>query len=174
MKKKLKILVLFCVILSLLLCVACGQNKSFSSDTTAEQILNAAKGAVDNLPSSEKIYDTAKNPLDTYQMSLWADGSFEECDEFSLVGDYALYYSADNSTFEISVLKASKKEDIQKLVSLLERRKETLSAGDKAAYDPQFKTLIDDSEILVEEKFVILLITPDNDDIIVAIENLKQ
>ncbi len=172
MKNILKFLILFGLVSSLLLCAACGQSKSFSSDITAEQILNAAK-AVQPYENS-KTYIKGKVDLDAFFMSLWSDGIFDECEEFDLLSDYAIYYSNDNSTFEISVLKASKKEDTQKLVSLFERRKQTLAAGDKAAYDPDFKMLMDDSKILVEENFVILLITPDNQAIITAIENLKQ
>lgn len=174
MRYKIKFLTLFVLCASFLLFTACGNNKSFSSDITAEQILNAAKSAVNTLPSSEKLYINDSQSLDTYKMSLWADGTFEECNEFSLVSDYALYLSADNNTFEISVLKAKSKADVEKLVSVFERRKQTLSQGDKAAYDPDFKMLMQNSQILIEGDFVILLITPDNQAIITAIENLKQ
>ena len=171
MKNKL-IVCLFCI--CFLALSACGNTKSLPQDITSEQILNAAKQAVGNLPSSEKIYTSDENVIDAYKMSLWADGTYEECTEYYCVSDYAIYYSADNSTFEISVLKANTKDNAKKLVSLFERRKATLSAGDKAAYDPNFKILMKDSRILVEDNFVILLITSDNVAAIKAIENLKQ
>ena len=174
MTHKIKFLTIVVLCVSLLLITACGNNKSFSSDITAEQILNAAKSAIDTLPSSEKFYINNSHPLDAYKMSLWADGTFEECNEFLLVSDYALYFSADNNTFEISVLKAESKADAEKLVSVFERRKQTLSQGDKAAYDPNFKMLMQNSQILVEGDFVIFLITPNNNAVITAIENLKQ
>ena len=107
-------------------------------------------------------------------MSMWSDGVFDECQEFDLISDYAICYSNDNNTFEISVLKAEKKEDASKLVSLLERRKQTLATGDKAAYDPEFEMLLEKSEILVCDSFVILLITQNNDAVISAIETLKK
>lgn len=169
MKNKLTIGV---VCICLLLLTACGQTSSFPQDITSEQILNAATAveAYDNT----KTYIKGKVDLDAFFMSMWSDGLFDECKEFDLISDYAICYSNDNGTYEISVLKAESKDDVQSLVSLLERRKATLSAGDKAAYDPQFKTLLDDSRILEEGNFVILLITHDNDAVITAIENLKQ
>ncbi len=172
MKKTLKTLIISCVVLSLLLCAACGQSKGFGGDITAEQILNAAKAVKPY--ENNKTYIKGNIDLDTFSMSMWSDGIFDECKEFDLISDYALYYSADNNTFEISVLKAKSSEDTQKLVSLFERRKQTLAAGDKAAYDPQFEKLMNESEILVDGDFVILLITPDNDAVIKAIEKLKQ
>lgn len=171
MKNKL-IVCLFCI--CFLALSACSNTKSLPQDITSEQILNAAKQAVGNLPSSEKFYTSDENVIDAYKMSLWADGTYEECTEYYCVSDYAIYYSADNSTFEISVLKANTKDNAKKLVSLFERRKATLSAGDKAAYDPNFKILMEDSRILVEDNFVILLITSDNVAAIKAIDNLKQ
>lgn len=172
MKKLFKNLFLFGVIFSLLLCVACGQNTSFGSDITAEQILNTATTV--QIYDNNKTYIKGKVEMDAFSMSMWSDGVFDECKEFDLISDYAVCYSNDNNTFEISVLKAEKKEDTDKLVSLLERRKQTLATGDKAAYDPEFKMLMEKSEILVEDEFVILLITHDNDAVISAIETLKK
>lgn len=163
-------------ILSVCLCVlvACGEAKTLPANITSEQISNAVKSALQQLPSSVNNYASGGETLDTYTMSLWADGAYEECEEFSLLEDYSLFYSADNSTFEISVLKAKNETDTPKLVSVLDRRKETLSGGDKAAYDPEFNQLMQNSKILTEGKFVILLITKDNDAAQRAIDNLKQ
>lgn len=174
MKNKIKKLIICVICICPFLLTACGEAKAFPQDITSEQILSTAKQAVSNLPSSEKSYTSNGETLDTYKMSLWADGSYEECAEFSCVSEYALYYSADNSTFEISVLKAETESDTEKLVSVFERRKQTLAEGDKAAYDPNFKKLFEDSKILVEGEFVILLITPDNNAAITALENLKE
>lgn len=171
---KIKKLIVCVVCVCLFLLAACGDAKAFPQDITCDQILDAAKQAVGTLPSSEKVYTADTEPLDSYKMSLWADGAYKECEEFSLVSDYALYYSADNSTFEISVLKAKTESDTEKLISVFERRKQTLSIGDKAAYDPDFNKLMDNSKILTEGEFVILLLTPDNDAVAAAIENLKQ
>lgn len=165
-----KIIVCFvCVIL--IFCTACGETKSFSADTTCEQILNAATTAASY--NNTKTYIKNNIDLDVYTMSMWSDGLFDECKEFELLADYAICYSNDNNTYEISVLKANSKNDIEKLTNLFERRKKTLSEGDKAAYDPNFKNLIDDSRIITNGEFVILLITPSNDAVIKAIENLK-
>lgn len=170
--KRLKNLIICCVCIGLLLITACGDTKTFPQDITCEQILNAATAveSYDNI----RTYIKDKVDLDAFFMSMWSDGIFEECKEFDLLSDYAICYSNDNTTYEISVLKAKSKDDVQRLVSLLERRKETLSGGDKAAYDPDFDKLMGDSRILTEGEFVILLITPDNDAAVTAIENLKQ
>lgn len=161
-------------ILSVCLCVlvACGEAKILPANITSEQILDTAVAV--EFYDNTRTYIKGKVDLDAFFMSMWSDGLFDECEEYDLISDYAICYSNDNSTYEISVLKAKSKDDVQSLVSLLERRKDTLSAGDKAAYDPDFKMLLDDSRILVEENFVILLITHDNDAVITAIENLKQ
>ena len=151
---------------------ACGDIKAFPRDITCEQILNAAV-AVESYDNT-RTYIKDKVELDSFFMSMWSDGIFAECAEFELLSDYAICYSNDNTTYEISVLKAKSKDDVQKLVSLLERRKQTLSEGDKAAYDPGFNKLLDNSKILTEGKFVILLITADNTAVLTQIESLKQ
>ncbi len=165
-----KIMVAF-LTLALTFCVACG-GKSLPETTTCEQILTAATStqSYDNV----KTYIKGKIELDTFFMSLWADGSFEECSEYDLISDYAICSSNDNKTFEIAILKAEKTDDAGKLQDLLESRKQTLSQGDKAEYDPDFKALMSDSKILTDGKFVILLITEDNDSVVNAIEDLKK
>ncbi len=168
-----KITVCLILVVSLLLS-ACAEQKAFSQDVTCKQILDTAKTAVGVTLQTEEEYIKGQDSFDSYDMSMWADSLFEECEEFGLLDDYALCYSGDNTTYEITVLKAKKADDTNQLVSLLERRKETLSGGNKAAYDPDFNRLMSDSRILVEDKFVILLITPDNDGAIEAIENLKE
>ncbi len=170
MKTNFKIIVLLVLSLSLLLC-ACDK-KSFGDSVTAEQILNTAV-AVETYDNT-KTYIKNKTELDSFSMSMWSDGNFEECKAYDLLSDYAICYSSDNITYEISVLKAKNNQDTSELVSLLERRKNTLSEGDKAAYDPNFKELMNDSRIITDGNFVMLLITPDNDAVIKAIENLKQ
>lgn len=174
MTKKLKTSIICIMALCLLAVTACGNTKAFSADIDCEDILNAAKSAVGSTPENEMLYLENENKLDTYTMSLWADGAYKECEEFHLLADYAMYYSSDNNTYEISVLRAADRKDVEILSSLLARRKETLSVGDKAAYDPNFKSLIEDSRILTEGEFAILLITPNNDAAETAIENLKQ
>lgn len=165
-----KIMVAFLVI-ALTFCVACG-GKALPETATCEQILTAATSAqsYDNV----KTYIKGKVELDSFFMSLWADGSFEECQEYSLISDYAICSSNDNKTFEIAILKAEKANDVGRLQDLLERRKQTLSLGDKAEYDPDFKNLMSDSKILTDGKFVILLITEDNTSVVKSIEDLKK
>ena len=167
--KRIKALIVCCVCLVLL--TACN-SKSFSENTTCKQILSAA--IAENGYDNTKTYIKGETELDSFSMSLWSDGTFSECEEYDLLADYAICYSADNGTYEISVLKAKNSADTEKLVSLFERRKENLSSGDRAAYDPDFKSLMSDARILTEGDFVILLITPDNDACVAAIDNLKQ
>lgn len=169
----LKKLTLCLMTILLLFTAACGKSKSFPTDITCEQILDAAIATAEK-PQNATLYSANESQLDAYTMSLWADGIYRECAEFELLADYAVYYSSDNTTYEISVLKAENKTDAEKLATVLERRKETLRGGDKAAYDPDFDRLINDSRIITESEFIILLITPNNEAAITAIENLKQ
>ena len=106
-------------------------------------------------------------------MSIWADGVFDKCSEFELLEDYAICYSSDNTMFEISVLKAKSEDDAEKIVEVFERRKQTLKGGEKAAYDPDFNNLMNNSEILKMGEYVALLITSENASAIKAIENLQ-
>lgn len=156
--------------LLLLFCVACSES-SFSADTTCEQILNAAI-AVESYDNTQ-TYTTSGTTLDKNLMSMWSDGVFSECEEFELISDYAICYSNDNTTYEISVLKAKSQADVSKLESLCERRKQTLEAGTKAAYDPNFEKIMEDSKIITDGEFVILLITDDNDEVVEAINDIK-
>lgn len=166
MKKTIAIL----ICLMLVLCVACGDSQ-FSDDVTCEQILNAAI-KVESYDNTQ-AYTPNGTKLDKNLMSMWSDGVFAECEEFDLISDYAICYSNDNTTYEISVLKAKTQADVLKLESLCERRKQTLEAGTKAAYDPNFKKIMADSKIIADGNFVILLITNDNDAVIEAINELK-
>ncbi|MBR5472667.1 MAG: DUF4358 domain-containing protein [Clostridia bacterium] len=170
--KKAKILTACYICVVLLLICACGNTKQFSKNVTCEMILNAATDVESH--DNTQTYIKNKNELDSFYMSLWSDGLFKECEEFDLIDDYAICYSNDNTTYEISVLKAKTNNDAQQLKSLLERRKQTLSEGDKAEYDPNFNLRMDDAKILVEGDFVILLITPDNTAVLDAIEKLKE
>lgn len=170
--KKVKILTACCICVALLFVSACGGAKQFPQDVTCETILNAATDV--EMHYNTHTYIKNKTELDSFAMSLWADGLFEECEEYDLLSDYAICYSNDNTTYEISVLKAKTNDDVEKLQSLLERRKQTLSEGDKAEYDPNFNLRMDDAKIIVEGDFVILLITPDNMAVLDAIEKLME
>lgn len=166
MKKTIAIL----ICLMLVLCVACGDSQ-FSDDVTCEQILNAAI-KVESYDNTQ-AYTPNGTKLDKNLMSMWSDGVFAECEEFDLISDYAICYSTDNTTYEISVLKAKSSADVSKIEALYERHKQTLEAGTKAAYDPNFKKIMADSKIIADGNFVILLITNDNDAVIEAINELK-
>ena len=169
MKKIIAIL----ISLLMLFCIACSESESssFAEGTTCEQILNAAVGVKDY--DNVEQYIKGKTDLDSYTMSMWADGLFAECEEFNLLSDYAICYSKDNTTYEISVLKAKSTDDVSKIESLLERRKQTLEGGTKAAYDPNFKKLMQNSKIETCGEYVIFILTDDNDAVKDAIEKLK-
>lgn len=174
MIKKSKALYICALGILILLLSACGKQKAFTPDVTCNEILTVAKTAAKNEPENFTLYSETEQQLDAFTMSLWADGTYEECEEFGLLEDYAILYSSDNTTYEIAILKAKNAEDTAKLEDVLKRRKETLSVGDKAEYDPNFKTLLNDSRIIIEDKYAILLITENNDSATKAIENLKQ
>lgn len=170
MSKKLFICVLTIL---LLFTVSCGEAKTLPQDTTCEQLLNAAK-QVSTLPQNTAEYVKGQKEFDAYTMSLWADGSYSECAEYELLADYAVFYSSDNTTYEIAVLKAKSQDDTEKLTALFARRQKTLNGSAKAEYDPNFERLMKESKIITEGQFVIFLVTPDNDAIIASIQDLKQ
>lgn len=170
--KKTKIIMICYICIGLLIFTACGETKTFPENISCKTILDAAATA--ETYDNTKTYTKDKDDLDAFLMSMWSDGIFAECEDFDIISDYAICYSNDNTTYEIAVLKATSNENVSKLVSLLERRKQTLSEGDKAEYDPNFNLLMNDAKILTDGCFAMLLITSDNNAVIEAIENLKE
>ena len=166
-----KYIVLFLAFVLVILS-ACSDVSQFKEDVTCKDIMNAAIAAT-NKPDADKIYLKEDDNLDSAAFSLWSDGLFGESEEFSLVKDYAIYISAGTTTYEIAVLKANESTNIDTIKSIMERRKETLSLGDKGMYDPMFKERMENSEILTVGDFVLLIITDDNDAALKALENLK-
>ncbi|MBQ1186616.1 MAG: hypothetical protein IIX54_02885 [Clostridia bacterium] len=166
-----KLLIIFLVI-TLASLTACGTAKEFKDGTACEEILNAVVEATEH-PDSDKLYLKSEDNLDSSSFSLWVDGLYQESDELDLFSDYAIFVSAGTTTYEIAVLKASENGSTDKLISVFERRKETLTLGDKGMYDPKFDMRISSSKIEVAGDIVILLITDDNDAALKALENLK-
>lgn len=155
---------------------SCGQSKAFPEDITSDAILQTALDACENAPEAEHRYssDSAKGEtLDAFTLSLIEDGVFEECAEFALIQEYALYICNSKETFEVQVLKAENKENAEKLKALLDRRLETLSGGDKAMYDPSFESMIQNAKTYTDGSFAILIITGDNTRTLDAINKLK-
>ena len=165
-----KFICLFLVALFTLL-TACSSNsdKTFRNDVTCEDIMNAVLDAT-NPPESEEVYKKSSDNLDSNILSIWADGLYEECKEFNLLSDYAIYVSAGVITYEIAVFKTDSTDDI---INLFERRKENLGNGQKGMYDPMFETRMSSSKIETVGEFAVLLITDDNDSALDAIEKLK-
>jgi len=173
MKKTLSIF----LILTALLVSACGKQKAFADAVTSDEVMQAALDACENVPDAEHRYtNDSQNgePIDAYTLSLIEDGIFEECPEFPLIKDYALYICNSKETFELQVLRAENGEAAEKLKALLDRRIETLSGGDKAMYDPSFAGMIQNAKTYTDGPFAILLITGDNTRALNAIEKLKQ
>lgn len=166
-----------CILLILVLVIvcfsACGANKSFPQNITCENIMQAAQ-SVAEVPKYSKFYLKSKDNLDAYSISLWADGEFKECEELQLISDYAMYLGGATSTYEVTVLKAKSSEDLEKLINLIERRKQTLASGDEGFYDPNFDLRMENSVVYSDDLFVIFLITDDNDSAVKAIETLKE
>lgn len=166
------ICLVFAVII-LLSATACNQKGEFKSDVTCEEILNSILAATE-CPQEDKIYVKSKGNLDTFGLSLWADGLFQECEELSLLSDYAIFTSAGTTTYEVAVLRANGIEAVPKLNDLIERRKETLSLGDKGMYDPQFNIRMSNSKQETVGEFVIFIVTDDNDAALKAIDQFKE
>ncbi len=163
-------------ILNLILTVftACGGEKTLPAEIKCEDILEAAV-SVGNVSETKKMYLKSNNDLDSFTLSLWANGSFEECDEFAILKDYAICFATGSSvTYEIAVLRAENTEATGVLKGLIDSRKETLALGDAGMYDTSFKERMENSKVIIEGEFVILLITDDNDAVINEIEKLKK
>lgn len=159
--------------LALFTLASCGSNKAFPSDIACEDILKAAQSAGET-PEAEVFYSESENNLNAVSLSLWADGIYKESEELSLLSDYAIFCGAGTDTYEIAVLKSKSDKDTQKLLDLIERRKESLSLGDKGAYDPDFDYKIKNSVLKTDGRFVIFLITDNNEAAAEAIEKLKK
>lgn len=166
--KKIIILPLIAIIVLL---TACGE-KCLPDTISCDKILDTAIGS-DLKYKNTTTYIKGQNDVDEYVMSMWADGVFEEFDEYDLITDYAISYSNDNKTYEISVLKAKNSDDAKKLEKVLERRKETLCTGTKAAYDSEFDIMIKNSKIFTDANFAVFLLTDDNDTALNRIDELK-
>ncbi len=164
------------IIFSLCICFAflcaCSE-KSFPEDTSCEEILTALQ-SVGDVPESEKFYCSSGEVLDAFSMSLWADGLYTECAELDLLEDYAIFLGAGTNTYEVTVLKAKDEKDVPLLVDLIERRKEALANGDKGMYDVNFETRMENSLVKTDGKFVIFLLTDDNDSAWESAQSLKK
>ena len=170
--KRLLCLVLITTLMTVYLS-GCENNKDFSQEVTCEDIMKAAQ-SVGEVPEAEKIYLNSQKNLDSTLLSLWADGLYLECDEYTLIDDYAIFLCSGSHTYEIAVLKADSEDSISALNGLIERRKETLMLGDKGAYDPRFDMRMQNSVVYNDGLFVIFLVTDYNDASLRAIENLKK
>lgn len=168
MKKFISVLVLAALCLS-----SCGA-KNFADSTTCADLMNAALATQADAPQYENLYTDAESNLDEYTLSILADSTYEECAEYALLDGYAMYLCGGRQTFEIDVLKAKDEAGVQSLQALLERRMKTLSAGDKAMYDPDFQSMMDNAKLYTDGLFVILLITYDNSAAQSAVDGLKQ
>lgn len=157
----------------MLFAVSCTAQKSLPDSLSCEEILTTLQ-SVGEKTDYEKYYQKSQNNLDSLSMSLWSDGVFEECAEFDLLEDYAIYLGAGTDTYEVTVLKSKNEADTEKLVDLVERRKKTLENGDKGMYDPSFETKMSNAVLKTDGPFVIFLITNDNEAALKAAEALKK
>ncbi len=171
MKQTLSFLLAAILLLSAL--CGCREKNTFPENVTCEDIMKAVQSAGD-VPEAEKVYLSGDNNLDATLMSLWADGLYEECSEFELISDYAIFLCAGTDTYEIAVLKARDEGGVSKLTKLIERRKETLAVGDKGAYDPKFDMRMENSVLYSDGLFVIFIVTDYNENAVEAIKNLKK
>jgi len=163
-------------VVTILICVfllaGCGTTAAFGENITCKDIMRAAVDATE-APEYDNIYSISDNSFNSTAMSLWAYGIYDECAEYNLIADCAIYVASGNSSYEVGVIKPEKTEDIEKIESIFASRKEAMSAGNKAAYDPNFSSFLKNSEIYTDGDFVIFLMTEDNTAAKTAINNLK-
>ncbi len=166
-----KVLV-FVLSLSMAFMMACSSSSGFPEEVSCADIMNGVLEVTVH-PEAEKIYTSEEDNLDTYSLSLWSDGLFQESAELSKLSDYAIYVSAGTTTYEVAVLRTEKTDDVSVLTDLIVRRKETLSLGDKGMYDPDFKRRMNSSEVITVGNTVIFVITDDNSAAKTAVNALK-
>ena len=167
-----KRIIIFALCFCFVFLSACSE-KHFPEDASCEKILGELQ-SIGEIPESEKLYCSSSEVLDAFSMSLWADGLYAECEELPLLEDYAIFLGAGTDTYEVTVLKAKDEKDVSLLVDLIERRKETLANGDKGMYDVKFKTRMENSRLEIDGKFVIFLLTDNNDASWEAVQKLKK
>lgn len=167
-----KIICVFFAIL-FLFATGCSAEKGFGENITCEKIVDAVHSAI-KAPRFEKYYRKSEGNFDSQSMSLWADGLYVECEEYELLEDYALYLGAGTDTYEVVALKAKTNYDAQTMAKVIERRKETLASGDKGMYDLNFQKRMENSVVEVTGRFVVFLVTDNNDEALAAINELKE
>lgn len=167
-----RIISLFLTGAILLTFISCANKKVLPETLSCETILSGLKEEME-FPKAEKTYLKSENNFDAFSMSLWSDGAFKQSKEAELIDDYAVFLSAGAEAFEVAIIKF-KTPDEKAVEDLLERRKTTLSSGDKGAYDPDFELRMENAVIYNDGRFGILLITEDNSKALKAIEKLKQ
>ena len=164
-------------VLVLLMCVfllaGCKEKETFAENTTCEDIMQAAITAT-KAPEYDNIYRMKDNSFNSTDMSLWANGLYEESKDFDLISDCAIYLAAGNITYEVGVIKPKNAEDLGLIVEIFENRKKTISGSNKAAYDPDFSNILNDCKIYVDDGFAIMLLTNDNTSAKKEIDKLKS
>lgn len=155
------------------------EGKSFPDDITCYEIMRAAVEAVhfseDGNEDGSDMYLPDRDNFDDFEMGLWADQNFDGCKEFELLTDYAiLYLPYAYVTYEVAVFEAANEEDAEKLLGVLERRKDTMAAGDKGFYDANFESVMEDSLTYRDGNYAIMIITGDAETSKAAIEALKK
>ena len=169
-----KIKSVLCTILTLLAVLSlasCG-NKTLSDTLNCDEILEAALESQDNPPEGLEIYKKSDGSLDSYKLSLFAYGKFEECADFELIDDCVFYTCGGTQSFEIDIIKAKDADSAIKSDELLAARLNTISEGDRAAYDPNFESMISSAVHFTSGRFAVLLITFDTPSAKDAILNL--
>lgn len=170
--KKLTKAFIFYILVALFISSIYGCSAKLSNELACKDIMQAAVDATD-APGYQKIYELNQN-FDATEMSLWASGRFEETTQFSLVEECAVYISKGSVAYEVAVFKAGNSDDANTLLEVLENRLQTISKGDKAAYDPSFNQKCEKVKIYIDGNFAIMLLTEDNDAAVKAIDNLKK
>lgn len=149
------------------------KHATLPQDITCETILNKALsvGMNDDFDSE---YLKSQDNFNSVLLSLWADGMFAESKDIEYISDYAIRIGSAGNTFEIAILKARDMESVDKVYSIIERRKQTISGGDNSLYDPNFSIRFDNMIIKSEGLFVIMLMTEDNESRLNKIDELKS
>jgi len=179
------------VLLALVMCLGgCGAKNGESTEPATEEntpdvnvscedlmwaAVNAVHFSEDGSLDGSDTYLPSEDNFDALEMALWADQDFEDCPEYELLVDYAvLYLPYAYVTYEVAVFKADSAENAEKLLDVLERRIDTMAAGDKGFYDANFEKTIEDAQVYRDGKYAFMLITGDGATSRAAVEELMK
>ena len=95
------------------------------------------------------------------------NGNYEELPDMVAVSDFAICFADEHYIFEVDVFKFDDTANKAKVKKLLEDRLAFVKqmSGNVGLYNPDQAPIMEGAEIVETDKFILLIITPDNDKV---------